>query len=111
MQFYPWQADTGLQRNRFGIDEPDADPMQQPLTAEIFDVLLIPLVGFDTIGHRLGMGGGYYDRWLADADPEKPERIGIAYSWQQLAYIPFEATDQPVHRVITDQGIINCKVK
>lgn len=108
MALFEWRANQPMQANRFGIDEPVIRADQAPLTQNDFDALLIPLVGFDVAGHRLGMGGGYYDRWLAAADKNKPERIGIAYAWQQQAAIPFDTMDQPLHRIITDQGIIDC---
>ncbi len=109
MQFYRWHPDSRLTDNRFGIAEPEHptdNNTQTSLPVSAFAILLIPLVGFDADGHRLGMGGGYYDRWLADADDAIPERIGIAHHWQQQARIPFDTMDQPLHRVITDRGII-----
>lgn len=106
MEFHHWSPQTVLELNRYGIAEPLTD--SQIFTAEQFDILLIPLVGFDDHGHRLGMGAGFYDRWLADTCDNKPERIGIAYHWQQQASIPFDTMDQPLHRVITDQGCIHC---
>ncbi len=108
MKFYCWHPEAKLLSNRFGIAEPDLTNNPKPLAADEFDVLLMPLVGFDNIGNRLGMGGGYYDRWLMSVDLTKPERIGIAYNWQQQSSIPFDKMDQPLSKVITDQGVIDC---
>ncbi len=108
MQFYDWTPNMRMCDNRFGIPEPAITSADQPVPCSDFDVLLIPLLGFDALGHRLGMGGGYYDRWLSHASPEQPERMGIAYHWQQQKRIPFDTMDQPLHRVITDQGVIDC---
>jgi len=109
MHFYAWHSTMPMHPNRFGIAEPLLPNNSQALQAQQFDALLIPLLGFDVNGHRLGMGGGYYDRWLEHAEKHKPQRIGIAYAWQQQASIPSATMDQPLHQVITEDGIINCK--
>lgn len=108
MQFYDWAPNVSLCNNRYGIPEPATTPAHRPISCSDFDALLVPLLGFDALGHRLGMGGGYYDRWLSHASQKQPERIGIAYHWQQQTLIPFDTMDQPLHRVVTDQGVIDC---
>lgn len=108
MQFFDWRPDLELHTNRYGIPEPVSGKDQQPIEPADLNALLIPLLGFDAAGHRLGMGAGFYDRWLAGADEQRPQRIGIAYAWQQQAHIPFDTMDQPLHRVITGHGVIEC---
>jgi 5-formyltetrahydrofolate cyclo-ligase len=86
-----------LSPGSFGIPEPLALwPRAVP------DVLLVPLLAFDASGHRLGYGGGFYDRTLA-AIPARA--IGIAYAGQQSASIPHEPHDRTLDMVLTEQGI------
>ncbi len=61
---------------------------------ERFDVVFVPVVGFDRDGFRLGMGGGWYDRWLAT----QPQafKIGLAYAWAELQNLPREPHDVPL---------------
>ena len=81
----------------FKIHEPQgAWPRAMP------DVLLVPLLAFDAAGHRLGFGGGYYDRTIADL---QVPAIGIAYAGQQVASLPHEAHDRTLNMVLTEQGI------
>lgn len=86
-----------LEPGSFGIPEPLSHwPRARP------DVLLVPLLAFDARGHRLGMGGGFYDRTLAAlAVPA----IGIAYAGQEVDSIPHEAHDRTLDMVLTEQGI------
>jgi 5-formyltetrahydrofolate cyclo-ligase len=85
-----------LSPGSFGIPEPLALwPRAVP------DVLLVPLLAFDAAGHRLGMGGGFYDRTLAVI----PARaIGVAYAGQETASIPHETHDRTLDMVVTEQG-------
>ncbi|MGQ4276912.1 5-formyltetrahydrofolate cyclo-ligase [Pseudidiomarina sp. E22-M8] len=89
--------------NSYGIPEPalacaDILPLAQ------LQVLLVPLVGFDRQGNRLGMGGGFYDRtlaaWYAGQLPHL-QPIGLAYDCQQVERLPHAAWDVPLPRVIT----------
>ncbi len=81
----------------FGIHEPmDFWPRAMP------DILLVPLLAFDSAGHRLGYGGGFYDRTLALL---KVPAIGIAYRGQQVPSLPHEAHDRTLDMVLTEQGL------
>lgn len=67
------------------------------------DVLFMPLLACDTMGMRLGMGGGFYDRTLANA-PQRPYRIGLAHDFQYLAQIlPHQAWDEGLDELWTPQ--------
>lgn len=94
---------TQWRPNAFQIPEPELRcPAVVPL-AEL-DVLLVPLVGFDTQGNRLGMGGGYYDRTLAAWQAGRLPRllpIGLAYDQQCVDSLPVQPWDVPLPRIIT----------
>jgi 5-formyltetrahydrofolate cyclo-ligase len=68
------------------------------------DIILMPLLGFDAAGTRLGYGGGYYDRTLA-ALHKRPKLIGLAFAVQELPLIPRESHDVPLDAVITESGL------
>ena len=106
--FLPYQADTPLVDNRFGIPEPDLSPRKRwPL--QTLDLVLAPLVAFDDNGNRLGMGGGFYDRtfsYLASRTHwRRPVIIGVAYGFQRVSELPSHAWDVPLHGVATEQGL------
>ncbi len=90
----------GWQRNRYGIREPRA---RRHTTPAKLDLLLLPLVGFDAHGNRLGMGGGYYDRLLQKLGrlPRRPRYIGLAHRCQQVPQLIQAHWDQPVDGVIS----------
>ncbi|MDK8873205.1 5-formyltetrahydrofolate cyclo-ligase [Paracoccus sp. SSJ] len=94
--------DGRLEPGRFGTSHPPADsPVLVP------EVLIVPLAGFDRAGHRLGYGGGFYDRTLAGLRALRPvAAIGLAYAVQEIRAIPAEATDQPLDLIVTDRGVI-----
>ncbi len=108
MWFAPYTTHTSLKTNRYGIPEPDIHPGQW-LTPQQLDLLLMPLVGFDGQGNRLGMGGGYYDRSLAflnrDFGIKKPRLVGIAYELQRCDTLPYEPWDVPLNAVVTEKGL------
>jgi len=81
----------------WGIQEPAADfPLAEP------DVLLVPLLAFDATGHRLGYGGGYYDRTIAAL---QVPAIGLAFAGQELASLPVEAHDMALDFILTERGL------
>lgn len=97
-----------LQTNRFGIPEPTLRG-RDLRSARQLDVLLVPLVGFDAEGNRIGMGGGYYDRTLAYLNGRRhwrrPRLIGIAHECQRLAHIEPRPWDVPLDAVATERRI------
>jgi 5-formyltetrahydrofolate cyclo-ligase len=94
-----WEQGTALYPSGFGTLAPDENARQVAP-----DIVLMPLLGFDQQGTRLGYGGGYYDRTLA-AMQHQPRLIGFAFSAQELNHIPRETHDIPLDAVITEQGI------
>ena len=101
---------TGRQRrNRLGIHEPEAS---RAMGARWFDVVFLPLVGFDASGVRLGMGGGYYDRAFAfrrwRTAWHAPRLIGLAYAFQQVESLNAAPHDVRLDAVVTEERIIRC---
>jgi 5-formyltetrahydrofolate cyclo-ligase len=96
-----------LRRNRFGIAEPALNPKRQR-KAWALDLLLLPLVGFDNQGGRLGMGGGFYDRSLAYRQRRKnwhkPTLLGLAHACQQVENLAMASWDVPLQGTVTDRG-------
>jgi 5-formyltetrahydrofolate cyclo-ligase len=103
LEFLPWCPEKETVRGSFGIWEP-LDGVPVPMLRH--DVVLAPLVAFDEHGHRLGQGGGYYDRTLGPITPEfRPIMIGIAHSFQQLEHVPSEAWDVPLDAIVTEDEV------
>lgn len=98
LQFRQWTTDSEMQPEIWQI------PVPQDTAELIPDVLLIPLVGFDTNLHRLGNGGGFYDRSLAAIQP-KPLAIGIGLESLKLADIEPQPHDIAMDIVVTEQAI------
>lgn len=89
----PWD-DGDLGVGPHGVLQPDGEA-----EAVLPDVAIVPVLGFTAEGHRLGQGGGHYDRWLA-AHPHVPA-IGLAWDVQRVDHLPIEAHDRPLLAVIT----------
>lgn len=69
-------------------------------------IVLVPLLAFDGEGFRLGYGGGFYDRTLAELRAEGPVlAVGLAYSFQEMPELPRTARDAPLDCVVTEQGL------
>jgi len=95
VEFWNWQPGTGLKHDLWGIPIPaERDPVQP-------EALIVPLVGFDAAGYRLGYGGGYYDRTLAAA-ATKPFCVGLGYARFALQTIWPQPHDIPMDIIITD---------
>ncbi len=95
--------------NHLGIVEPKGT---KPIAARWLDLVLLPLVGFDAHGMRLGMGGGYYDRTFAYRNRHTawhgPRLVGVAYSFQQVSPMARAWHDVPLDAVVTEAGVIRC---
>jgi 5-formyltetrahydrofolate cyclo-ligase len=92
-----------LERNRFGIPEPVKRELIKPCD---LDLVLTPLVAFDPAGHRIGMGGGFYDRTFAFLHRRKhwrkPRLIGLAYELQKQSCIEPNKWDIPLNAIATE---------
>ncbi|MCL4105960.1 UNVERIFIED_CONTAM: hypothetical protein GTU68_058266, partial [Idotea baltica] len=104
MLFAQWQHDDVLSRNRYGIAEPAIQSAQQPLSN--MDLIFMPLVAWDKKGNRLGMGGGYYDRALAQLPNQT--LIGLAHQMQEAEALTAQPWDIALDIVITDEGVWYC---
>jgi 5-formyltetrahydrofolate cyclo-ligase len=102
------QAGIELVRNRYGVLEPDVNTRDLVRAREL-DLILMPLVGFDDHGNRLGMGMGFYDHTLAFLRQRqgwrKPHIIGLAYDFQRINGIKADPWDVPLQGVVTDQAV------
>lgn len=108
--FAPYTNSTPLALNRFGIPEP-ITTARDWVRAQELDLILMPLVAFDTRGNRLGMGGGFYDKSLSFLRTRtlwhKPHLIGLAHDFQCVDLLEPCAWDVPLQAVATDQIIYN----
>lgn len=106
--FAPYHRHSAMQPNRFGILEPVV-PAGELLPPQRLDLVLTPLVAFDSSGTRLGMGGGFYDRSFAfrnnPAHLPRPLLLGLAYEWQKLAELPRQDWDIPLDGIVTEQAV------
>jgi 5-formyltetrahydrofolate cyclo-ligase len=105
LRFAPWRSGMALVSNRHGIPEPDVAP-DDLLPAEAMTLVVAPLVGFDARGHRLGMGGGWYDRTFAfrrdRAAP--PWLVGAAFAAQQVDTVSPQPWDMPLDALCSETG-------
>lgn len=102
--FQQYLAASPMTTNRFGIAEPKLNCNHIKPVAEL-EIICTPLVAFDAHGQRLGMGGGFYDRTLAQLPAAHPVQIiGLAHSCQQVAALPSEAWDYPLNAIVTPQN-------
>ena len=103
MAFYQVESGATLKPNRWRIPEPDP---QQHVKCSCLDIVLMPLVAFDTRGTRLGMGGGYYDRYLASFS-HMPLRVGVAFERQcHPSDLPRDIWDMPMDAVVTEDRVL-----
>ncbi len=101
---YQLQHPSKFKKGKFGIREP-LFCLPKGVWREI-DVAIIPGVAFDKSGHRIGFGGGYFDRFLKKLDCTT---IGLAYELQIIDKVPTHPYDVPVDFIITEKRIIRCR--
>lgn len=100
--FRAWRPGDPLVVGRFNIPEPDAKARERRP-----DLVLVPLLAFDRHGYRLGYGGGFYDRYLAEHRRKRTVRaIGIAFAGQEMEDLPHEETDERLDAVVTEERVI-----
>lgn len=97
LQFYRYCSDADLAPNRFGILEPQLD-CRHIVPLDEIEMIFVPLVACDKQHNRLGMGGGFYDRTLA----QMPNAIsvGLAHRCQQIDQLPAESWDMPLNYLL-----------
>jgi 5-formyltetrahydrofolate cyclo-ligase len=101
MNFYSWSRNDPLKINKFGIPEPVSTKVLYP------DILLVPLVAYDSNLNRLGYGGGYYDRYIEKIEKiKKIIKIGLAFSFQKISSIPIDQYDKRLNFIVTEKEIL-----
>ncbi|MCY4243428.1 MAG: 5-formyltetrahydrofolate cyclo-ligase [Rhodobacter sp.] len=99
LEFHRWTPGCEMVEGPFGVPVPVASEVVRPR------VLIVPLVAFDSRGHRLGYGGGFYDRTLERMRGSSATwAVGFAYAAQEVECLRVEPTDQPLDAVVTEGG-------
>ncbi|MBO9662147.1 5-formyltetrahydrofolate cyclo-ligase [Dokdonella sp.] len=110
LRFAPWRPGQEIVANRYGIPEPVHAPSEALAPSDI-DLVLLPLLGFDRRGYRLGFGGGYYDRsfdFLREREGVgKPVLVGVGYALQEVAAIEAMPWDVRLDYVATERELID----
>ncbi|KGQ20117.1 5-formyltetrahydrofolate cyclo-ligase [Lysobacter dokdonensis DS-58] len=103
LRFAPWRGGAALVSNKHGIPEPDVPPASL-LPAEAMAFVVAPLVAFDARGHRLGMGGGWYDRTFAFRRDHgaPPHLVGAAFAAQQVDTVSPQPWDMPLDALCSE---------
>lgn len=91
------EAGTSLEKGAMGIYEPTEGDVIRP---DDIGVVIAPLIAFDSLGNRLGQGGGYYDKFMTS----QAFRVGVAFSCQEDEF-PVEAHDVALDAVVTEEGV------
>ncbi len=99
---------SSLTPGYYGILEPSED--SERINIDDVDIIIMPGLAFDRYGGRIGYGGGFYDRLLADSTIQD-NRIALAYGFQVFDRIPTDEQDEKVDMIITEDGIFTCKTK
>lgn len=109
MHFQRLASDQAWTTNRFGIREPRLNRGRQARPWRL-DLILMPLVGFDENGNRLGMGGGFYDRTFAFRRQRRhwtgPQLLGLAHDCQKVSQLPAAPWDIPLDGIASDHEVI-----
>jgi 5-formyltetrahydrofolate cyclo-ligase len=110
MHFVPLLPGARLLPNAYGIAEPVTNASAR-VDSRRLDAILMPVVGFDRHGNRLGMGAGYYDRALRHLRDgsrrwRRPRLVGLAFACQEVERIVPSAWDIPLDVVVTERGIV-----
>ena len=101
MNFYEWSFENPLIINKYGIPEPISKKIIYP------DIILVPLVAFDSKLNRLGYGAGYYDRIIDELSKKKKLlKIGLALSVQKVSNLPVSKFDKKLDYIVTDKYIL-----
>ncbi len=99
LKFSAWTPNTKMVKGAFGAMMPENNQWLRP------ELLLCPMLAFDDTCHRMGYGGGFYDRTIAALMPVRT--LGFAYAAQHVGTLPTEPTDMPLEGVITENGLFS----
>jgi len=102
LSFHPLPSLSAVIPGPLGIRQPEV--ALEEIRPEQIDVIIVPGVGFDAHGYRLGYGGGFYDRYLAHC---RAESVGLAFEVQMVPILPTAPNDRPVARVITESRMLS----
>ena len=99
MNFFAWSTKDPLSINEYGIPEPTSGKLLYP------NILLVPLVAFDSHQNRIGYGGGFYDRYIRRIKKKKKViTIGLAYYFQKIKKVPINKYDLKLDFIVTDRN-------
>jgi 5-formyltetrahydrofolate cyclo-ligase len=100
LRFREWSPGAKMVEGAFKALIPEDGVWVEP------EVLIVPLLAFDARGYRLGYGGGFYDRTLEGLRARGPVlAVGFAFSAQEVAEVPIDATDQRLDVMVTEKGV------
>ena len=98
MDFFSWSLKDPLLINKYGIPEPTSDKIVYP------NILLVPLVAYDSNLNRIGYGGGFYDRYIKKIKMKNNIlTIGLAYSFQKVRQVPTNKYDIKLDFIVNDK--------
>ena len=102
MKFVKWEQLDPLKVNNFGMLEPCLQT--KPLTP---DIMLVPLLAYDSENNRLGYGKGFYDRYLSKflRNKKKIITIGVAFLFQKYSKLPVSKLDIKLNYILTEKGL------
>lgn len=106
LQFFLYNINDRIRLNRFKIGESENS---ERIDCEDLDLVLMPLLGFDLKGHRLGLGGGYYDATFAfklNRAIKKPFLLGVGFEEQAFLELPYDSWDVPLDGILTEKRLI-----
>jgi 5-formyltetrahydrofolate cyclo-ligase len=99
LEFRAWKPGNAMTTGAYGIPHPVQGPSVEP------DVLIVPLLGFDSMCYRLGYGGGFYDRTLRTA-LRRPVTIGVGFELARLDTIQPQPYDVPMDLILTEVAML-----
>ncbi|WP_425043653.1 5-formyltetrahydrofolate cyclo-ligase [Primorskyibacter sp. S87] len=102
LKFSRWEPGLPMREGPFGASVPEVDDFFEP------EILIVPLVAFDSNGGRLGYGGGFYDRTLELLRARRATlAIGFAFDAQEAENLPLEPTDQTLDMLVTETRVLS----
>ncbi|MEW5997032.1 MAG: 5-formyltetrahydrofolate cyclo-ligase [Candidatus Micrarchaeota archaeon] len=105
LRFVYYEKNGEMKRGPYGIME----PVGEEFGGKGIDLMVVPLVAVDGRGNRLGMGKGYYDRYLRGEGPKPKVLVGLCFDFQVVGEVPAERHDVPINIIITNKETIRVK--